>query len=134
MSDMPEQPKTKELPAVPDWAIELTKSMKEGFRVTNANIETVSNDLGIVKQRVEILEAERTKLSGGVRGLSMSDAGQNQEISNLATQVAELATKTDAQTAILQQLVKLTEKPVVKLVATALGTAILTYLSAKGLK
>jgi len=42
--------------------------------------------------------------------------------------------KTDAQTQILQQLLKLTEKPVVKLIATAVGTAVLTWLTARGLR
>ncbi len=111
--------------------------MREGFRTTNANIEVISNDLSVVKDRVAILETERTKLSGGVRGLSTSNAEQDAQLAHersareaLATKVDDIAAKTDAQTKILEQLLKLTEKPVVKLLATAIGTAVLTWLAA----
>jgi len=140
--DMPEQPKTvKDQAAVPVWAIELTRSVKSGIAEVRADVALVSNDLGLLKTRVSIMEGLRTeddlrasKYSGGIKNLSQSDEGQNMQIASLAVKVDELAGKTDAQTLILGQLLKLTEKPVVKLIATAVGTAILTWLTAKGLR
>lgn len=53
MSDekQPEKP-TVELPAVPPWAIELTREV----RGARADIGLVSNDLGVVKDRLLIVE------------------------------------------------------------------------------
>ena len=145
---MPESRPTTQLPAVPQWAVELTQSMKEGFRLTNANIEIVSNDVGVLKDRVTILESRRndddaraSKHSGGVRALSQTDLAHDAQLAQerlareaLASKVDKMATETSQQTLLLAQLLKLTEKPVVKLIATAIGTAVLTWLSARGLR
>lgn len=138
--DKPEQPKTVELAAVPPWAVELTRSMKEGFRTTNANIEVVSNDLSVVKDRVSILETERTKMSGGVRGLSMSNAEQDAQLVQeraareaLATEVKDLKESQAVQLAILVRLDKVMSNPVVKVLLFMAGTAATGYLTAKGI-
>ena len=142
--EMPPQPTTKELPAVPQWAAELTILVKR----MAADIGLVSNDLGILKDRVGILEAAKVETenrasrnSAGVRGLSSANLEQDAQLlqektarEDLAVKVDALDTKTDAQTLILKELLKLTEKPVVKLIATALGSAILSWLAAKGLR
>jgi hypothetical protein len=137
----PPQPTTTgRLPAADPILVAIATLTGE-VRGARADISLVSNDLSIVKDRVTVLETERTKLSGGVRQLSNADLSKDAIISQLSKKVDDLATtvvtidaKTDLQTDLLNKLVKLTEKPVVKLVATAIGTAILGYLSAKGLK
>lgn len=146
--EQPEGKPTTQLVAVPVWAIELTQAMKSGIAEVRADISLVSNDLSIVKDRVSILESHRsdqearaTKLSGGVRGLSQTDLAHDAQLAQerlareaLASKVDKMATETSQQTLLLAQLLKLTEKPVVKLALTALGSAVLTWLSTKGLR
>lgn len=140
-AEMPEQPRTTQLPAVPEWAIEMTRAMKEGFRTTNANIEIVASDLSVVKSRVDILETERTKLSGGVRGLSTSNAEQDAQLAMecaareaLAAEVRDIKRTNEAQLAILSRLDKIASNPTVKLILFALGIVATGYLTSKGLK
>ena len=137
----PEQPKTVDMPKVPQWAIEMTMAMKDGFRQTNANIELVSSDLGVLKSRVDILETERTKLSGGVRGLSTSNAEQDAQLAQeraareaLAKQVEALTTMQQTQLDILGRLDKVASNPLFKTIVTILGTAFATWAASKGLK
>jgi chaperonin GroEL (HSP60 family) len=143
MSDeMPPQPPTTRLEAVPPWAIELTRSMKEGFRVTNANIEMVSNDLSVLKERVSVLETERTKLSGGVRGLSSANMQQDAEIlaerqarEALTTKVDKLSTAVvDIVVPILQRINDLTKNPLVKILVVIATAVAGSYAASKGLK
>lgn len=140
-AEPPAQPKTTQLPAVPEWAIEMTRAMKEGFRTTNANIEIVASDLSVVKSRVDILETERTKLSGGVRGLSTSNAEQDAQLAMecaareaLAVEVRDIKRTNEAQLAILSRLDKIASNPTVKLILFALGIVATGYLTSKGLK
>ena len=56
------------------------------------------------------------------------------EVKETKTEVTALNVKQDTQLAILFDLKALAKNPYVKLVLTALGTAILTWLSAKGIK
>lgn len=150
----PEQPKTTQMPVVPQWAIELTQAMKDGFRQTNANIELVSSDLGLLKSRVDILETERSKYSGGLRGLSTSDAEQaaqlaqeraarealatehavtKKTVEEIAVNQAALAKTNDTQLAILARLDKVASNPMVKTVVTILVTILGTWAASKGI-
>ncbi len=89
-SSMPEQPKTKELPAadpVQVLLMRLQSGMDAGFRETNANISVVSSALDVVKDRVHVIEkwkvdqdARAARTSDGVRGLSSSDLEQQAKI------------------------------------------------------
>lgn len=158
MADLPKPPDAKptvELPKVPDWAIELTKSVKLGFVTVNDRLDKVVDE-GIeantrltrievrvenAEQRIGDVEGRTGKASLAVRAASQVDLEQAAQLAQersareaLATKVQKLDDKQDVQLALLQQLVKLTEKPVVKLVFTSIGTAILGYLSARGLK
>lgn len=137
---MPPQPATKRIEAVPPWAIEMTVSMKEGFRVTNANIEVVANDLGVVKDRVSILETERAKFSGGIRGLSTSNAEQDAQLAqeraareNVAKEVRDLKESQAVQLAILARLDRVASNPTVKVLLFLAGTAATGYLASKGM-
>lgn len=143
----PESNDTVAMPKVPDWAIEMTRAMKEGFKTTNANIELVSTDLGVVKDRLVIVESWKSeqdlrasKLSGGVKNLSQSDEGQNMQISSLAVKVdalsvdhAKLQKETAKQTAMLSTITDLLDKPLVKTLGKALaGLAIAACAAGTG--
>ena len=139
-AEMPEQPKTTQLPAVPQWAVELMAGMTKGFKETNANLELVATDLGVLKERVGILESERTKLSGGVRGLSTTDAEQAAQLAQermareaIAAEVADLKATQALQLAILARLDKVASNPTVKVLGGMLLTALVTWLASKGL-
>ncbi len=146
-AEAPEQPKTAQLAAVPQWAIELTQAMKSGIAEVRADVALVSNDLGLLKTRVSIMEGLRTeddmrasKYSGGIKSLSTSNAEQDAQLAqeraareDLAKQVAALATSNATQLAILSRLDKVAANPTVKLILFALGTIATGYLASKGL-
>jgi hypothetical protein len=140
-AEPPEQPKTAQIAAVPPWAVELTLAMKSGIAEVRADISLVSNDLSLVKDRVTILETERTKLSGGVRGLSSADSAHDAQLAQeraareaLADKVDNLTKTQETQLAILGRLDKVASNPLVKTLLTVLGTALATWAASKGLK
>jgi len=47
VAGMPAQPTTVQLPAVPPWAIELTRSVKDGFQGVNARLDSVETNLDL---------------------------------------------------------------------------------------
>lgn len=153
--DMPEQPKTAQLAAVPQWAIELTQAMKNGVAElradvaeVRADVSLVSNDMGLLKQRVSIIESLRVedearavKLSGGVRGLSNSDLEHASQLAQeraareaLAAKVDGLTSTQETQLAILSRLDKVASNPLVKTLAAMVATALLTWLAAHGVQ
>lgn len=73
--DKPQEKATVQLPAVPDWAIELTREVK-GAR---ADIGLVSNDLGVVKDRLNIVEAWKVEQDARAAKNSMR-AQQSSEV------------------------------------------------------
>ena len=157
--EKPPEKVTTQLPAVPEWAIELTRTTKDGFRQVRADLELVANDLSLVKERVTIIETWRndqdmraSRNSNRVRDLAEATshvdlthdakiaaeivARQKLERDTAETRelVERLRAETASQTAILGRLDKVASNPLVKTVATAVGTAILTWLSVKGLR
>ncbi len=95
----PEAKPTTKLEAVPPWAIELTQAMKSGIAEVRADVALVSNDLGLLKTRVSIMESLRVedearvvKLSGGVRGLSNADMGHESKLANVIIETEHLKT------------------------------------------
>lgn len=82
----------------------LTKLVEDQFHEMGVRVGLVSSDLGVLKQRVSTIESLRhadeqrfNKASGGVRELSVSDAGQDVQIAALSVKVDALATATDQQ-------------------------------------
>jgi hypothetical protein len=140
----PEQPTTKNLPAadpVQVLLLKLQRSLEDGFRTTNANIDVVANDLSVVKSRVEILENERTKLSGGVRGLSSLNAEQDAQLAQermareaVAKEVQDLKDTNAMQLAILSRLDKVASNPHIKIILAVLAAAAMSWAASKGLK
>lgn len=146
-SPMPPQPKTVELPAVPTWAVELTQSVREGFARTNANLELVSNDLSLVKERVALLESWKissetraARTSDAVRSASQVDVEQAAQLAQeraareaLAAKLDALSGTQEAQLAILSRLDKVAANPIVKTLAAMLATAVITWLASHGI-
>lgn len=143
--DMPEQPKTMQIPAADPVLVAVADLTRE-VRGARADIQLVSNDLSIVKDRVTVLETERTKMSGGVRGLSTASAEHDAQLAQeraarteLAAKVDQLAAghatlneKQDLQLAILARLDKVASNPTVKVLAGMAATAALTWLASHG--
>jgi len=59
---------------------------------------------------------------------------QDRKQDEMHARIEKLAASQEIQTAILARLDKLTQNPLVKTVATAIGTAVLTWLASKGLR
>lgn len=158
---MPAQPKTTQLPAADKNEILLAEiktlmtqglsaldaKVAIGFGRLSADIALVSTDLGVVKDRVNVLEAFKvdsesrmSRTSTAVRGASQVDMEQAAQLAqertareDLAKQVASLATTNAAQLAILSRLDRLAANPAVKVLLFALGTVATGYLASKGL-
>jgi hypothetical protein len=142
---VPEGKKTVNLPAMTDRALleDLRGVVKEGFRNLSANLEVVSNDLGVVKDRVTILETERGKYSGGFRGLSTADAEQAAQLAQeraareaLAAEVAlvkadvtSTKAETTEQTVMLRKITGLMDTPMARRLGYAVGALLLAALT-----
>lgn len=146
MSDQPAEKPTTQLPAVPAWAVELTTTVKAGIAELRADVALVSNDLGVVKDRVAILESFRndtearaSRTSAGVKNLSTSNAEQDAQLAQERMAREALAEKVDSLTAtqatqlsILVRLDKVTSNPTVKVLAGMAATALITWLATHG--
>ena len=157
MESMPAQPKTAQLPQVPPWAIELMKATKDGFRATDEHfdkqdkvlarladesvstvqrvgrMESTLNDYG---SRIITIESRQDNTSLRVKGVSVSDDGQNMQIASLAVKVdelgaehAKLAKETTAQTAMLSTITGLLDKPLVRRLGYAVAGLMLAGLT-----
>lgn len=96
---MPEQPATVQLPKVPEWAIELTKSVKEGFARVEERLDNVETNLDLqgatvrdvakrmtsLEERTNVLENARTKNSERAKGESAVNLKQDAAIANIIT-------------------------------------------------
>lgn len=147
---------TVELPAVPPWAVELTREVKG----TRADIALVANDVSIVKDRVAVVESrvlslEEAKKVNSMRAQQSSSIDLEHE-AKLAAEITartELAAKVDAlalghvalnekadkldgkqdlQLAILGRLDSITKNPLVKTLGAMLITALVTWLASHG--
>jgi uncharacterized phage infection (PIP) family protein YhgE len=114
MSEGPDNRPTAQLPAVPDWAVELTKSVKSGFAEVKADLSLVANDVTVVKDRVTVvesrvgaLEESRKATSIRVRESQASDLEHAAQLAQLSANFQELIAKqTEAQTSEIAALVQ----------------------------
>lgn len=131
---------------------DLGAEVKAGFDKVNANISLVSNEVDLVKDRIGVIEGRQSELyawrrsnSERVRGIASQTsetdmahdaklAGEIVARQSLAAKVDDLDTKQDRQLLILESLQRIASNPVIKQIATAIGTAILVWLAAKGIK
>ncbi len=94
------------------------------------------------QDRVEELRANTSeRVRGVIRQTSEADLSHEAKLSEeivarrtLEEKVDALDAKQDTQLAILTDIRKLAQNPIVKQVATAVGTAILVWLGTKGLR
>ncbi len=91
-AEPPEQPKTTQLPAVPEWAVELTKSVKLGFSTVNVQLEELKGTDKTLTDAMTEMDAEfkdmRTRQRSAeedIRRLSMRTKD-----TNVATSKADL--------------------------------------------
>jgi hypothetical protein len=148
--EMPEQPKTAQLPAadpVQVLLMQLRNQMTAGFNETRADLESVKNEgqrtnlrLTRLEMRQDDVETRLTRSSDGVRGLSQHDVEHDAQLAQekaareaLATKVDDLSASQELQLAILGRLDKLAANPTVKVILFALGTIATGYLASKGL-
>jgi len=147
-----EKKSTTEMPAVTDRVLleELTRSVKTGFQATNANIDSLHNEVGQVKQRIGSLETWRadqesriTRHSTRARDLSDHDMSQDAAIAEVlvrderveaaCAETTALVKTNNAQTErILSAVGGLMQNPRVKALAWAISTALLAWLASKG--
>ena len=148
---MPPQPKTAQLPAadpVQVLLLQMQRSMDAGFREMGTDIKLVSNDLGIVKDRLVIVEtwkndqdSRMSRTSARVQQASEMDLAHEARLAAEIVARQELATKLDAltesqavQLAVLARLDKIATNPHIKLILAVLATAAMSWAASKGLK
>lgn len=154
--DMPEQPKTAQLPAadpVQVLLLKMQRSIESGFvavdhrldrqestlaKVANDGVET-NTRLARVEVRVEAAERSVGELEGRigrtstrVREASQVDMEQDAQLAQERAAREALAAKVDKLVGIGERLEKVTSNPTVKVLAGMLATAALTWLASHG--
>lgn len=116
--------------------VELTREV----RGARADISLVSNDLGIVKDRLVIIENWKNDSESRAARTSMRvEQGSKVDLEQAAALAAEkvareeLASKVDTLLAIGTKLEKLTNNPMLKVLVGMLLTAAVSWLASKGL-
>lgn len=157
MNERPPEKPTVELAKPPDWAIALSEKVATGFARQDDRLNNIERSVDIAVQdgkennkRVTLLEVRFDELerraattSMRVKEPSSHDLEAKKALADevdarkaLADKVDALDAKTDAQTAMLTKLTdgasKLAANPIIRSIATMLGTAILTWLAAHG--
>lgn len=141
----PNEKPTVALDKPPPWAIALTERVVQGFANTearfdrtDANIEVVSNDLKVTKDRVTILEQSRALTSDRVKSVSQENLDQNAAIAHVITKIDALDAKVESKTAeqtaqLLARFDSALKNPVVKMIGSAILAAVATWLASKGI-
>ncbi len=148
---MSDEPKTRDLPAAGPVEVAL-RQLTVSVERMNGNIDSLMEDGKASNQRMSRFEVRLDGLEGrisrnseGARGLadrtSSADLAHDAKIAEEITRRQDLAQrltiiemKTDAQTVMLERLVRVAANPLVQKIATAAGTAVLTWLTMRGLK
>jgi hypothetical protein len=115
--NMPAQPTTTQLEAVPPWAVKLTEKVVGGFSAmearldsqdtkldkaitegieANVRLDRVETRLGKAEGRLDIFEERVGRTSVGVRGLSQVDMEHEAKLANALTDLAEEKAKREA--------------------------------------
>jgi len=117
----------------------LLLDLAKEVRGARADISLVSNDLGIVKDRLVIVETWKNDADSRANRTSLrvdqaSEVDLEQAAALAAEKVAreELAAKVDTLLAIGARLDKVTTNPMVKVLVGMLLTAAVSYLAGKG--
>jgi len=111
----PKQPTTVEMPAVPGWAIDLTTTVKDGFRQVNARLDAVESNLDLqggsvvdLGKRMTLMEERVGKVEGAslrprLEAESKTNMEQDAAIATILTDVSAIKADLSANTAITQQ-------------------------------
>lgn len=137
----PKQPTTVQLPAVPDWAIELTKSVKSGFQTVNQRLDTIETNQDLqgatvrdLQQRMTLMETRQANNSERVRGASEVDLKHDAAIASLIQKVDAIAEKPDTAALVLAEMKKAATTPTGQKVLGSLATLVMLVLAAATLK
>lgn len=107
---MSDEKPTTQLPAVPPWAIELTTTVKDGFRQVNARLDAVESNLDLqggsvvdlgkrmttLEQRVGGVEQRANEGSMRVKAESSTNLQQDAAIASIVTEQAEAKKRDEA--------------------------------------
>lgn len=153
----PEEKPTVEIPAVPSWAVELTRSVKNGFadvttrldaqeatllKVSNEGVETnvrlarVEVRIEHAEDNVKSLEARVGKASIAVRGASQMDMEHEAKLANTLVMLAEEKAKREkleAESATKADVAKLLDEAA-KVQTAAIVDGVLKTPTAQKLK
>lgn len=139
---------TVEMQAPPDWAIQLTKKVVDGFAEVDKRLDAIETNVDIqantmrdLQQRVTAQDArlsaidERVaKASLRVTQTSEADLSHESAIAEIRTEVRKLAERPDTGAQVLAAVDKLAEKPLVRRVGTVLVPVLMAAISLIGLQ
>jgi hypothetical protein len=155
MSDGPDNRPTHQLPAVPEWAIELTKSVKSGFaHVENridsldGKVDTLTHGLGTVTDEVSTIKVDFAEFKGAtnakfekhsipIREASQTDMRHDAAIGSLVSDMADVKKRLasegdDSLSAELKKAVVDAAKPWAPRIVAALCVAVLAAITLVG--
>ena len=152
---MPKQPTTTQMPAVPDWAIEIKMAVTEGISSLREDVSEVKGKVGKLEGDVTLLVAngqtandrlsrmeywrdrveERLhRNSDRARTTSQVDLGHDAAIAEVKTDLAAVKEDVGAALVILKELAKIQAHPLVRKIAYGVGLLIVGWLASKGIK
>ncbi len=136
MPDMPEQPKTKQLPAV-DPIAEIKGLLVQGFKGVRADIDLLSGQIDSQGRRISELEAARQRASDRARALattvSSADLSQESKLADAMIKVNEthtLATASAVELAAIKEAADARGR-VLDDIALSLSTALKSKMAEK---
>lgn len=108
LSEATEQPRTVELPAIPQWAIELQTSLRGGFTAVNSRLDSleganrnVSDEVSRLRREVVDIRSEHVRHDEDIKRLSLRTKGTDARTSeNDLEQIAQLAQERAAREAL----------------------------------
>lgn len=149
----PEKPTVRDLEVPPAWAISMSEKMESGFRGLRADVSMVANDVGLLRDRVVVLERAKldnderqAKHSVGFARESKTNEEQNAAIATIITDVASvkeaqaehgkkldaLAARPDTAAAVLEKVTELGKTPTGQKLVGAGVTVLLLALTLVG--
>ncbi len=131
-SEMPEQPKTAKIAAA-DPVLIILHEIKRDVGEARADIALVSNDLGLLKSEVRIIQTWKGDVDARLGNNSMRAKAESLHDVEQDTRLDTLGTKVDTLLAIGERLDKLAKNPVAKAIGGLIALAIVSYAAAHGI-
>jgi hypothetical protein len=147
MADGPHYKTTTEIAPPPAWAIELSKSVHQGFADVEKRLDTIEANVDLqgstvrdVQKRMtaqedRMLEFERRQAtqSERVRDTSKADMAHDAAIAEIRTAVSALAERPDTGAQVLAAVESLSQRPVLRRIGSALVPVLMLAISAIGI-